>query len=64
MYTQEAGGGGGYGDPLQRPIATVVDEVRNGIVSLDAARDLYGVVLDTETLEVQEEATARRRGDD
>jgi len=38
-------GGGGLGDPLDRAPADVVDDVRRGVVSADAARDTYGVVL-------------------
>ncbi|MEA2424793.1 MAG: hypothetical protein QOH13_1203, partial [Thermoleophilaceae bacterium] len=36
-------GGGGYGDPLRRDPALVVRDVRDGLVSEDAARDIYGV---------------------
>ncbi len=39
-------GGGGYGDPLRRPLATVLADVRNGLVSIDGARLEYGVVID------------------
>lgn len=39
-------GGGGYGDPLLRPPASVQEDVEEGYVSLQAARDLYGVKLD------------------
>ncbi|HJM93097.1 MAG: hydantoinase B/oxoprolinase family protein [Alphaproteobacteria bacterium] len=42
----EMPGGGGYGDPFQRDAAKVAVDVRDGMVSLSAARDLYGVVLD------------------
>jgi N-methylhydantoinase B len=38
-------GGGGYGDPLQRPIELVLNDVVNGYVSLDAAAREYGVVI-------------------
>jgi N-methylhydantoinase B len=38
-------GGGGYGDPLLRPVDDVVADVREGYVSLAAAREAYGVVL-------------------
>jgi N-methylhydantoinase B len=37
-------GGGGYGDPLERPAATVWEDVLDGYVSIDAARADYGVV--------------------
>src|SRR6266851_3593053 len=37
--------GGGYGDPLLRDPAHVLDDVADGLVSSEAARDDYGVVL-------------------
>ena len=61
LYVQEAGGGGGYGPPTERPAETVREEVRAGIISLEAARELYGVALDPRTLELLEEETARLR---
>lgn len=45
------GVGGGYGPPSQRPVAAVVDDVRNGYISLETAANVYGVRLDPETLE-------------
>jgi N-methylhydantoinase B len=38
-------GGGGYGDPLRRPVDDVVADVREGYVSQAAARESYGVAL-------------------
>ena len=38
-------GGGGWGDPLLREIEKVVYDVQCGLVSPEAARDEYGVVL-------------------
>lgn len=43
VYHQQAGGGGGYGDPRERDRAQLRDEVRDGVVSAQAARDLYGL---------------------
>ena len=40
-------GGGGYGDPLEREIDLVVADVAEGLVSVDAAREVYGVVIET-----------------
>jgi N-methylhydantoinase B len=40
-------GGGGYGNPLRRPVASVVSDVRNGLVSREGARLEYGVVIDS-----------------
>jgi len=61
LYVQHAGGGGGYGPPHERPAETVRDEVRDGIVSLRAAREVYGVALDPATLEISAAETARLR---
>ncbi|NLT35372.1 MAG: hydantoinase B/oxoprolinase family protein [Gaiellales bacterium] len=63
-YTQ---GGAGVGDPLERDRRAVVDDVRDELVSLESARDAYGVVIAPLTLKIDEEATAalramRRRG--
>jgi len=60
------GGGGGVGDPLTRDVNAVIRDVRNGLVSLGRAADVYGVVLnlvdeDLLEYEVDEEATAARR---
>jgi N-methylhydantoinase B len=38
-------GGGGYGDPYQRPLELVLSDVINGYVSLEAAECAYGVVI-------------------
>jgi N-methylhydantoinase B len=38
-------GGGGYGDPFQRPVELVFNDVVNGYVSLEAAEYEYGVVI-------------------
>lgn len=36
------GNGGGYGDPLRRDRARVAEDVRNGLVSPERAREIYG----------------------
>src|SRR3984893_9331426 len=38
-------GGGGYGNPFERDPASVLDDVLNGYVSIDAAARDYGVVI-------------------
>jgi N-methylhydantoinase B len=53
-------GGGGFGDPRTRRAALVADDVREGWISLEKARDVYGVELGADG-EVDEEATAARR---
>lgn len=56
------GGGGGWGDPFRRDPARVAEDVRQGFVSLEAAREDYGVVVtDAANGVVDEEATAELR---
>jgi N-methylhydantoinase B len=40
-------GGGGWGDPLDRPAERVARDVAGGFVSRESAREDYGVALDT-----------------
>jgi len=40
-YYQLAGGGGGYGDPARRPRYKVLQEVEEGTISPEQARDVY-----------------------
>jgi N-methylhydantoinase B len=54
-------GGGGYGDPRRRPADKVLDDVANGLVSVENARHHYGVHIDPETMVVDEQATAKLR---
>jgi N-methylhydantoinase B len=57
-------GAGGYGDPLERDPARVLDDVLDEHVSIDAARRDYGVVIvgDGIDLRVDETATIALRG--
>jgi N-methylhydantoinase B len=55
------GGGGGYGNPLERAIEEVEDDVRQGYVSVKAAAEFYGVVVDPETLVANRAATGKLR---
>src|SRR6185503_6443803 len=60
------GGGGGWEDPLTRPAEWVLEDVIDGLVSIEAARELYGVAIravdeDAALYEVDEEETARLR---
>jgi N-methylhydantoinase B len=64
IFNEKAGGGGGYGDPLERPVAKVLEDVKNQVVSIQSAREDYGVVVDPETMEVDQKATNRLRGKD
>lgn len=43
------GTGGGWGSPFERPVEAVIEDVRNGYISLEQAKQDYGVELDPET---------------
>jgi N-methylhydantoinase B/oxoprolinase/acetone carboxylase alpha subunit len=53
--------GGGYGDPLERDPEAVARDARDKLVTVESARDDYGVVLDPRTLALDREATDRAR---
>lgn len=53
--------GGGYGDPYLRDPAMVLDDVLDDYVTVADARQHYGVVIDPETMRVDESATAELR---
>lgn len=54
-------GAGGYGDPLDRDARRVVEDVNEGYVSVECARDVYGVVVVDADLDA--DATEARRGE-
>jgi N-methylhydantoinase B len=58
-----SGGGGGVGQPLERDPAAVARDIRNELTTLEYAREVYGVVIDAETMEVDTEATRALRAD-
>ena len=59
--TMDAAGGGGFGDPLERDPEMVAADVADGYVSIERAEADYGVVIDPETLAVDDDATRERR---
>ena len=38
-------GGGGYGNPVDRPSEQVLADVADGYYTIEHARDIYGVVI-------------------
>lgn len=56
-------GGGGYGNPLERNPDLVQRDVLDGWVSLETAEEKYGVVIDTDTMQVDSENTRRLRSE-
>jgi N-methylhydantoinase B len=53
-------GAGGYGDPLERDPARVLEDVLDEYVSVAAARAAYGVVIVGEGVDLRVDATATR----
>jgi N-methylhydantoinase B len=62
VFHDMAGGGGGYGDPLLRPVERVLKDVKNEVISIESAETNYGVVIDSQTLKVDPTSTKRLRG--
>jgi N-methylhydantoinase B len=65
-FDRPSSGGGGFGDPLERDPALVLEDVIDDYVSVERARKDYGVVInaiDPEDLrfEIDAEATERER---
>jgi N-methylhydantoinase B len=58
-----SGGGGGYGPPEDRDIERVVEDVRLGYVTIEGARNDYGVLIKDASLGVDQSATDRLRGE-
>jgi N-methylhydantoinase B len=55
-------GGGGYGDPFERPPHAVLEDVRLGRYSAVEACDLYGVIIsEGDVLAIDEAATRSAR---
>ena len=60
--TNKNPGGGGYGDPMERAVESVVSDVKNGLVSVRGAKEDYGVIIsDPATLSVDMGATEALR---
>jgi N-methylhydantoinase B len=57
----QSGAGGGWGDPLERDPQSVLDDWLDDLVSLEAARRDYGVVIEPATAAIDVEATAAER---
>jgi N-methylhydantoinase B len=60
-YTSYPSGGGGWGSPLRRDPELVRNDVKDGIISIESARALYGVVLEGEDRRVNEKETRKLR---
>ena len=57
-----SGGGAGVGEPREREAEKVLGDVVDEIISLEAARDTYGVAIDPQRMAVDWEGTRALRG--
>ncbi|WP_257349826.1 hydantoinase B/oxoprolinase family protein [Pseudalkalibacillus decolorationis] len=46
--------GGGYGNPYDRPAEKVAKDAKNGYITLEQAKETFGVMVHSETFEVQD----------
>ncbi|MFP4037231.1 MAG: hydantoinase B/oxoprolinase family protein [Desulfobacteraceae bacterium] len=61
VVVMDAAGGGGYGNPLERDPERVEQDVSNGYVTVERAKEDYAVVIDPATMKVDTAATAQLR---
>ncbi len=54
-------GGSGVGNPFERNVEAVWEDVRNELVSIESAREGYGVIVDPKTLKVDLTETEKLR---
>ena len=62
VLVKHSAGGGGVGNPAERDPEAVLNDLRNGLVSAEAALDVYRVAIDAETLVIDEAETRKLRG--
>jgi N-methylhydantoinase B len=60
LIVHEQAGAGGFGDPFERPTHLVLDDLLDGKITSDFARNRYGVVI-TDVGAIDEHASARLR---
>jgi len=61
IFRAEMPGSGGHGDPFLRDPAAVLEDLRQEKITVQHARDAYGVIIDPDTEAVDQAATERRR---
>ena len=61
VFRQLAGGGGGYGDPRERPPELVLADVASGVVTVESARNDYGVWIEGTPPAIDAKRTAELR---
>jgi N-methylhydantoinase B len=61
VVIMDAAGGGGYGNPLERDPELIENDVVDGYISLESARNDYGVVINPDTMNIDVDATEKLR---
>jgi N-methylhydantoinase B len=61
LFRHELPGAGGYGDAMERDLALVAKDLRDGLVTPDAAAREYGVVAHGDPPQIDAVATATAR---
>ncbi len=59
VFQVQTQSGGGYGDPLERDPSRVLADLESGVVTVEGAREMYGVVI--AAFKVEEAATVALR---
>ncbi len=62
ILVKHSSGGGGVGNPAERDPEAVLLDVKKEFVSIQAAKDVYKVVIDPKTLAIDQAATKALRG--
>ena len=63
VYAVVCSAAGGFGDPLDRDTKLVQMDIEGNAVTVEAAREIYGVIVDPDTLDVNQDATYKLRAD-
>jgi len=61
VFQHVSAGGGGFGPAFEREPERVLEDVQEGKVSLSAAKQNYGVVIDAATMQIEQNATRALR---
>ena len=61
VWVAHSSGGGGYGDPLKRDPEAVLESIFEGLLTVECAAEVYGVVINKATMTIDRKRTEGRR---
>ena len=61
LFRARVGGAGGWGNPLERDVNKVLEDVQSELVSVERAKKVYGVAINEATMEIDMDATKKLR---